>query len=338
MLPVIFGLCGPRLTAGEQAFFKDANPAGYILFARNIESPEQLRALTDSLRALAGRDDLPILIDQEGGRVARLGPPHWRAWPAAAALAGLSASPADLDRAIERVHCNYEALGLELATVGINITCAPVLDVPQPDAHDIIGDRAFAQTPEMVAQLGRACLAGLQAAGVAGVIKHIPGHGRALSDSHESLPRVAASEPELAVDCAPFTELADASMAMTAHVIYEAWDAEHCASVSATVIQEQIRQHIGFEGLLISDDLDMKALSGDIPARALAVLTAGCDIALNCWGRLDDMKGIAGQVPAMTAEATERLARACGSLRVAQPSAALNARIDELLARRESLA
>ena len=338
MLPVIFGLCGPRLTADEQAFFKDANPAGYILFARNIESPEQLRALTDSLRDLAGRDDLPILIDQEGGRIARLGPPHWRAWPAAAALAGLSASPADLDRAIERVQCNYEALGLELAAMGINVTCAPVLDVPQPDAHDIIGDRAFAQTPEMVAQLGRACLAGLQLAGVAGVIKHIPGHGRALSDSHESLPRVAASEPELAVDCAPFTELADASMAMTAHVIYEAWDAEHCASVSATVIQEQIRQHIGFEGLLISDDLDMKALSGDIPARASAVLTAGCDIALNCWGRLDDMKGIAGQVPAMTAEATERLARACGPLRVAQPSAALNARIDELLARRESLA
>ena len=244
----------------------------------------------------------------------------------------------DLDRAIERVQCNYEALGLELAAMGINVTCAPVLDVPQPDAHDIIGDRAFAQTPEIVAQLGRACLAGLQLAGVAGVIKHIPGHGRALSDSHESLPRVAASEPELAVDCAPFTELADASMAMTAHVIYEAWDAEHCASVSATVIQEQIRQRIGFDGLLISDDLDMKALSGDISARAAAVLAAGCDIALNCWGRLDDMTGIAEQVPAMTAEATERLARACAPLRVAQPSSALNARIDELLARRESLA
>ena len=173
---------------------------------------------------------------------------------------------------------------------------------------------------------------------MAGVIKHIPGHGRALSDSHESLPRVAASEPELATDLAPFTALADASMAMTAHVIYEAWDAEHCASVSATVIQEQIRQHIGFDGLLISDDLDMKALSGDIPARAAAVLAAGCDIALNCWGRLDDMKGIAEEVPAMTAEATERLARACAPLRVAQASYALNARIDELVARRDSLA
>ena len=340
MLPVIFGLSGPCLTVDEQSFFKEANPAGYILFARNVENPEQLRALTDSLRDLAGRDDLPILIDQEGGRIARLGPSHWRAWPAAATLAGLSDSPAlaDLDRAIARVQCNYEALGLELAAMGINVTCAPVLDVPQPDAHDIIGDRAFAQTPEIVAKLGRACLVGLQLAGVAGVIKHIPGHGRALSDSHESLPRVTASELELAVDCAPFTELADASIAMTAHVIFEAWDAEHCASVSATVIQEQIRQRIGFDGLLISDDLDMRALAGDISDRASAVLAAGCDIALNCWGRLDDMTGIAEQVPAMTPEVAERLARACAPLRVAQPSAALSARIEELLARRESLA
>lgn len=340
MLPVIFGLSGPFLTVDEQSFFKEANPAGYILFARNVENPKQLRALTDSLRDLAGRDDLPILIDQEGGRIARLGPSHWRAWPAAATLAGLSDSPAlaDLDRAIARVQCNYEALGLELAAMGINVTCAPVLDVPQPDAHDIIGDRAFAQTPEIVAKLGRACLVGLQLAGVAGVIKHIPGHGRALSDSHESLPRVTASELELAVDCAPFTELADASIAMTAHVIFEAWDAEHCASVSATVIQEQIRQRIGFDGLLISDDLDMKALAGDISDRASAVLAAGCDIALNCWGRLDDMTRIAEQVPAMTPEAAERLARACAPLRVTQPSAALSARIEELLARRESLA
>ena len=340
MLPVIFGLSGACLTADEQAFFRDANPAGYILFARNIEHPEQLRALTDSLRDLAGRDKLPILIDQEGGRIARLGPPHWRVWPAAAALAGLSDSPAstDLDRAIARVQCNYEALGLELAAMGINVACAPVLDVPQPDAHDIIGDRAFARTPEAVATLGRACLAGLQVAGVAGVIKHIPGHGRALSDSHESLPRVTASESDLAADCAPFIALVDATMAMTAHVIYEAWDPGHCASVSTRVIAEQIRGRMGFDGLLISDDLDMKALSGDIPERAAAVLAAGCDIALNCWGRLDDMNGIAEQVPVMTAEATERLVRACAPLRIAQTSSALNARIDALVARRELLA
>ena len=340
MLPVIFGFSGVSLTADERTFFKDTNPAGYILFARNIESPEQLRALTDSLRDLAGRDQLPILIDQEGGRVARLGPPLWRNWPAAAVLADLPASPTamQLDRAIDRVQCNYEALGLELASMGINVTCAPVLDVPQPDAHDIIGDRAFAQTPEMVAKLGRACLDGLALAGVAGVIKHIPGHGRARSDSHETLPRVAASEHDLAIDCEPFAALADASMAMTAHVIYEAWDPEHCASVSAIVIQEQIRQRIGFDGLLISDDLDMKALSGDIPARAVAVLAAGCDIALNCWGRLDDMRGIAEQVCSITPEAAERLARSCVPLRLVEDSRALNARIDELVARREALA
>ena len=340
MLPVIFGFSGVSLTADERTFFKDTNPAGYILFARNIESPEQLRALTDSLRDLAGRDQLPILIDQEGGRVARLGPPLWRNWPAAAVLVDLPASPTatQLDRAIDRVQCNYEALGLELASMGINVTCAPVLDVPQPDAHDIIGDRAFAQTPEMVAKLGRACLDGLALAGVAGVIKHIPGHGRARSDSHETLPRVAASEHDLAIDCEPFAALADASMAMTAHVIYEAWDPEHCASVSAIVIQEQIRQRIGFDGLLISDDLDMKALSGDIPARAVAVLAAGCDIALNCWGRLDDMRGIAEQVCSITPEAAERLARSCVPLRLVEDSRALNARIDELVARREALA
>ncbi len=340
MLPVIFGLSGPRLTADEQSFFRDANPAGYILFARNIEHPEQLRALTDAVRNLAGRDDVPILIDQEGGRIARLGPPHWRLWPAAAALAEVSESQtsAGLDRAIARVECNYEALGLELAAMGINVTCAPVLDVPQPGAHDIIGDRAFASASEIVAKLGRACLAGLQVAGVAGVIKHIPGHGRALSDSHESLPRVTASDSDLIADSVPFTELADATMAMTAHVIYEAWDPRHCASVSTRVIAEQIRGRMGFGGLLISDDLDMKALSGDIPARAAAVLAAGCDIALNCWGRLDDMMGIAEQVPAMTADATERLTRACAPLRIAQGSSTLNARIDALVARRDSLA
>ena len=339
MLPVIFGLSGVSLTADEQAFFKDANPAGYILFARNIDNPQQLRALTDSLRDLAGRDNLPFLIDQEGGRIARLGPPHWREWPAAAALAELSESQtsAGLDWVIERVQCNYEALGLELATMGINVTCAPVLDVPQPDAHDIIGDRAFAKAPEIVAQLGRACLTGLQLAGVAGVIKHIPGHGRARSDSHETLPRVAASQSDLAIDCGPFAALADAPMAMTAHVIYEAWDPEHCASVSPKVIQEQIRQRIGFDGLLISDDLDMKALSGDVPTRAAAVLEAGCDIALNCWGRLDDMRGIAEQVPSMTSGAAERLTRSCAPLRLVEDSRALNARIEELVARRAAL-
>ena len=338
-LPVIFGLAGPELTPDERAFFRDANPAGYILFGRNIETPAQLRALTDALRALRGDDQLPILIDQEGGRVARLGAPHWQDWPAAAVLARgatLSEEVAE-SQAAERVRLNYEALGLELAAMGVTVTCAPVLDVPQADAHDIIGDRAFGETPEQVATLGRACMDGLTLAGIAGVIKHIPGHGRALSDSHESLPRVAADAASLAADCQPFSELSDATMAMTAHVVYEAWDAEYCASVSARVIEKQIRGRIGFDGLLMSDDLDMKALSGDLPSRAVAVLEAGCDIALNCWGRFDDMTAIAEAVPTITDVAQERLLRARSTLHVAQDSVALAARMAALIARRDAL-
>ena len=333
MLPVIFGLSGTVLSADERDFFKAVNPAGFILFARNVDNPAQLRALTDDLRAISGRDRVPILIDQEGGRIARLRAPHWRTWPSAATLA----QGIDLARAVERVQCNYEALGLELAAMGITVTCAPVLDVPQPDAHDVIGDRAFGTDPACVAVLGRACLDGLHLAGLEGVIKHIPGHGRATSDSHERLPRVAASDEALQWDCQPFGALADASMAMTAHVVYEAWDSEHCASVSTRIISEQIREHIGFDGLLISDDLDMKALAGDIPSRAEAVLQAGCDIALNCWGRLDDMRGIAERVPAITTPAARRLEAATQRCRIASDSAALAARIDALIARRDAL-
>ena len=333
MLPVIFGLSGTTLTADERDFFKACNPAGFILFARNVDHPVQLRALTDELRALTGREQLPILIDQEGGRIVRLTPPNWRNWPSAKALA----QAPEMARAIERVQCNYEALGLELAAMGITVTCAPVLDVPQPDAHDIIGDRAFATDPERAAALGRACLDGLHLAGVEGVIKHIPGHGRAQSDSHENLPRVDAREDALQWDCQPFAELVSATMAMTAHVVYEAWDREHCASVSARVIREQIRERIGFRGLLISDDLDMKALAGDIPSRAAAVLHAGCDIALNRWGRLDDMHGIAERVPAITVEAVRRLEAATQRCNIVLDSSALAARIDALIARRDAL-
>ena len=340
MLPVIFGLSGPVMTAAERAFFLETDPAGFILFARNIQDPVQLRALTDSLRDLTGRQALLILIDQEGGRVARLGPPHWHSWPAVRTLvdgAALS-EPDSLVKAIQRVQCHFEALALELVAMGVTVTCAPVLDVPQPDAHDIIGDRAFGISPELVSILGRACLDGLRLGGVAGVIKHIPGHGRALSDSHEGLPRVSARAADLEQDFAPFKALADASMAMTAHVVYDALDEARCASVSPKVIQTHIREHIGFDGLLMSDDLDMKALAGDIPSRAVAVLEAGCDIALNCWGKLEDMQGIADRVPLMTPRALARLEAACAPLRIAENSAALQARTDALLTRREALA
>lgn len=326
MIPIIFGLSGLALTAEEAAFFRESQPAGYILFARNIASPEQLRALTDSLRALDGREHCPILIDQEGGRVARLGPPHWRLWPSAASLA----SPPQ--GAVARVTRQYEALGLELASMGINVTCAPVLDVPTANAHDVIGDRAFGSSADSVAALGRACLTGLHLAGIEGVIKHIPGHGRAQSDSHEALPRVDASAEALEQDLAPFRALADAAMAMTAHVMYEVWDSECCASESSRIIRHQIRERIGFDGLLISDDLDMKALSGSIPERAVSVLKAGCDIALNCWGRMDDMVGIAHAVGEMSGQSRDRLDRATGHLRTVSPSVALDERIEALLA------
>ena len=331
MIPIIFGLSGPVLTAEEAAFFREARPAGYILFARNIESPEQLRALTDSLRALDGREHCPILVDQEGGRVARLGPPHWRCWPSAASLASPPLGAA------ERVARQYEALGLELAAMGINVTCAPVLDVPTAGAHEVIGDRAFGSSADSVAELGRACLAGLHLAGIEGVIKHIPGHGRAQSDSHEALPRVVASAAELEQDLAPFVALADAAMAMTAHVMYEAWDSEYCASESSRIIHRQIRERIGFDGLLISDDLDMKALAGSIPERAASVLKAGCDIALNCWGRMDDMMGIAHAVGEISEQSRDRLERATRGLRTVSPGAALDARIDALLSCQKAL-
>lgn len=333
MLPVIFGLSGSVLTPDERAFFAAANPAGYILFARNIETPSQLRRLTDALRALSGRDNLPILIDQEGGRIARMGPPHWRAWPAAATLSDATAYRFS---ARERVQCNYEALGLELASMGVTVTCAPVLDVPQADAHDIIGDRAFGVRADSVSQLGRACLQGLHLAGIEGVIKHIPGHGRARSDSHETLPRVDASAAELSRDSQPFADLCDAAMAMTAHVVYEAWDPLHCASVSSKVIEQQVRDRLGFEGLLISDDLDMKALSGTLADRAAAVLQAGCDIALNCWGRLDDMEAIANRVTPMPQQSLSRLAQAAARLSVTTDTPALRARIEALLAHRDA--
>jgi beta-N-acetylhexosaminidase len=333
MLPVIFGLSGSVLTPDERVFFAAANPAGYILFARNIDTPNQLRSLTDALRGLSGRDNLPILIDQEGGRIARMGPPHWRAWPAAITLseaAGYRLS------ASERVRCNYEALGLELASMGVTVTCAPVLDVPQADAHDIIGDRAFGARADIVSQLGRACLRGLHLAGIEGVIKHIPGHGRARSDSHETLPHVDASAADLVSDSQPFVDLCDAAMAMTAHVVYEAWDPHQCASVSSQIIEQQIRGRIGFEGLLISDDLDMKALSGTLAERAAAVLQAGCDIALNCWGRLDDMEAIANRVAPMPQQSVLRLTRACAHLDVMADTPALRARIETLLAYRDA--
>ncbi len=308
MIPAIFGLSGPTLTPVERAFFRDAEPAGYILFGRNVVDRAQVRALTDELRAIHGRERTFICIDQEGGRVARMKPPHWLAFPPGEAFDKLyDLAPIS---AIAAARANAEALGLDLAEVGINVDCLPLLDVRQPDANNVIGDRAFGSEPLRVAALGRATLDGLARAGVAGTIKHMPGHGRTSVDTHKAMPTVTASESELETDLAPFRALKDAAIGMTGHLLFTAWDAENPATLSPFVIGEVIRKRIGFDGLLLTDDLDMEALSGTVPERAARSVAAGCDLALNCWAKMDDMVGIAQALPTMRAETATRLERA----------------------------
>jgi beta-N-acetylhexosaminidase len=334
MIPAIFGLSGLTLSADERAFFRDADPAGYILFGRNVESRAQLRALTDELRGLQGRDHLLISIDQEGGRVARMKPPVWPAYPAGEPFARLfDVAPAS---AIEAARCNAEALGLDLAEAGISVDCWPCVDVRQAGAHDVIGDRALGEEPVRVAALGRAILEGLERAGVAGVIKHLPGHGRAGADSHKELPTVHAVAQDLERDLEPFRTLAQrAKIGMTGHILFTEWDAENPATQSATIIRDIIRGRIGFDGLLMSDDIDMQALSGTIPERSAKALAAGCDLVLNCWAKMEDMKGIAAACPVMPEGAAERLAAALAGTAV--PSAPDPARHADLLARRDAL-
>ena len=335
MLPAIFGLSGLELTDDERELFRSSDPLGFILFARNIDTPTQVLALTDALRELSGRADLPILVDQEGGRVARLGPPHWRGWPPAREFADAFAR--DPERARAAALCNYQALALDLVALGITVDCAPVLDVPVPGAHDIIGNRAFGEDPATIATLGAALLEGFSRVGVVGVIKHIPGHGRSRADSHEALPRVSAPAQELQRDLQPFRALADAPMAMTAHIVYEAWDEQHCATLSPRIISDVIRGDIGFDGLLMSDDLDMKALAGPVPQRGAAALQAGCDVALNCWGRIDDMRGLAEVLPSASADCLRRLSSAMSITAAAPDLRDIAAQQQELLARRDAL-
>ena len=311
MQAAIYGLEGMTMSASERDFFRDSDPSGYILFRRNCSDPAQVLALTDALRNLSGRDDVPILIDQEGGRVARMRMPQWPDFPAAEKFALLyCAAPSS---AIEAVRSNARALGLMLRAAGVNVDCLPLLDVRQPGATDIIGDRALGEEPMQVAALGRAVLDGLSSAGVVGVVKHMPGHGRALVDSHKELPVVSASADELEIDLEPFERLNWAPMGMTAHVVYTAWDDERPASLSPTVIHDIIRKRIGFDGWLMSDDLGMEALQGDFGERAAGVVAAGCDVALHCSGKMAEMVAVAGAVPAMTAGGVERLERAMAS-------------------------
>jgi beta-N-acetylhexosaminidase len=308
MQAAIYGLEGLELTNEERDFFRDTEPAGFILFRRNCESHAQLLRLTDSLRELSGRPDLPILIDQEGGRVARMRPPEWPAFPAAERFALLwDAAPSS---AIEATRSNARAIALTLRAAGINVNALPLLDVRQEGATDIIGDRALGTEPMQVAALGRAVLDGMASAGVVGIVKHMPGHGRALVDSHKELPVVMASADELETDLEPFERLSSAPMGMTAHVVYEAWDSERPASLSPKVIGEIIRGRIGFDGFLMSDDLGMEALQGDFGSRAAGVVSAGCDVALHCSGKMEEMVAVAASAPTMSDEGEARLARA----------------------------
>lgn len=308
MLPVILSLAGETLSDGERDLFRESGPAGFILFGRNCRNRAQLRALTDSLRDLTGRDDLPILIDQEGGRVARLAPPEWADFPAPSRFSKLyEKAPIS---GIEAARVNAEAMAIVLAEVGVNVNCAPMLDVAQSGAHDIIASRNFGAEPMQIAALGRAMLDGMEAGGCVGVIKHMPGHGRALTDSHLELPIVDADADALQADLAPFRALRNAPIGMTAHVLYPAWDPERPATTSPKVIGEIIRGQIGFDGLLISDDIGMSALAGPLPERASLCLDAGCDLALHCSGVLDESLAIVTGLSEISGEAAERLARA----------------------------
>lgn len=308
-LAAIFGCAGLSLTAEEKSFYRDCDPVGFILFARNVETPDQVRRLTDALRETVGRDDAPILIDQEGGRVARLKPPHWRQPPPAELFGKIYAKDASAGTKAARL--NAAVIGAELLDLGITVDCLPLIDLRFAGAHDIIGDRAFSDDPEVVATLGRAAAEGLMDAGVLPVIKHIPGHGRAVVDTHEALPTVDTPLEDLrATDFRPFAALADMPIAMTAHIVYQAVDPLFPATASPTLIEDVIRVEMGFDGLLLSDDLSMKALKGGLDERARDAVGAGCDIALHCNGDMDEMRDVAAGTPALSDSGVARLEHA----------------------------
>lgn len=294
---LILGVSGTALTADERAFLREADPWGFILFARNIEAPGQVAALTGALREAVGRD-APILIDQEGGRIARLRAPHWREWPAPEVDGDAGGA--------EALSLRYRIIAQELRAVGVDVNCMPILDVPGVGTHPIIDTRVLARDPATIAERGRAVCAGLMAGGVLPVLKHMPGHGRAQADSHEALPRVVAAHAHLVeTDFAPFRALADQPLGMTAHVVYDAIDPDRAATVSPPCLRA-IREEIGFDGCLMTDDIGMGALSGSVADRARASLDAGCDLVLHCNGEMAEMEALAGVVPLLEGRARDR--------------------------------
>ena len=305
-MAAVFGCAGPELSQDEAAFFRDSNPLGFILFARNSQTADQIRRLTDDLRQAVGRDDAPILMDHEGGRVQRLPSPPWRKVPPAAAFGAMP-----IERAVTAVALNAQLMAMELLDLGIDVNCVPCLDVTDLGGHQAIGDRAFSADPNIVVRLGRAQADGLVKGGVLPVMKHMPGHGRAGVDSHHELPVVTADHAALAErDFQPFKALSDLPLGMTGHILFADFDPDHPATHSQTIISEIIRGQIGFNGLLFTDDLSMQALGGNIAQRGARALTAGCDIALHCNGNAGEMQSLVNNCPPMSDQAQDRWQRA----------------------------
>ncbi|MBO9459058.1 beta-N-acetylhexosaminidase [Labrenzia sp. R5_0] len=324
----VSGCAGPTLTSSEIDFFQQEDPWGLILFARNIETPEQVRILTSAFREAVGRSDAPVLVDQEGGRVQRLKPPHWPKYPAPKAYGDLYDRDAAAGQRVAWLAGRL--IADDLYKVGITVDCLPCLDVRFPETVDAIGDRALSQDPEVVATLGKAMAEGALAGGVLPVIKHIPGHGRARVDSHFELPRVNAAISSLeSVDFRPFKALSHVSLGMTAHIVYEGIDPNTAGTQSAKVIQEIIRGEIGFDGCLMSDDISMKALGGSFEDRSGKIIEAGCDIVLHCNGDMDEMIAVAKVVPELSGEARRRCKTALSGFQVPDPEFDRLAAFDE---------
>jgi beta-N-acetylhexosaminidase len=323
----ITGVSGPELNAAEHEFIRANRPWGFILFKRNIETPAQVISLVQELRKAVGEPEAPVLIDQEGGRVQRLGPPHWPVYPAGAVFGVLY----DVDSALGLAAARLSArlIAADLIDLGITVDCLPLADVPVPGADAVIGNRAYGTRPDKVAAIGRAVTEGLQQGGVLPVLKHIPGHGRATADTHFRLPLVDTPKAELErTDFAAFQPLADLPMAMTAHVVFSALDPAHPATTSATIIEQVIRGVIGFQGLLMSDDISMNALAGSVADRTQAIFAAGCDMVLHCNGKLDEMREVATETPELSGKALERARRALASRKTAQAFDRLAARVE----------
>jgi beta-N-acetylhexosaminidase len=333
----ITGVSGTELHAAEREFIRAERPWGFILFKRNIDTPAQVIQLVKEFRKEAGRPDAPILIDQEGGRVQRLGPPHWPAYPAGSVFGRLYDLDPELGLAAARLSARL--IAADLGDLGVTVDCLPLADVPVAGADAVIGNRAYGTEPGKVAAIARAVTEGLEQGGVLPVLKHIPGHGRATADTHFRLPVVETSKAELErTDFAAFQPLADLPMAMTAHVVFSALDPAHPATTSATIIRQVIRGVIGFQGLLMSDDVSMNALAGSIAERTRAILAAGCDMVLHCNGKLDEMREVARATPELSGQALQRAERALASRKAPQAFDRLQARaeLDALINRAET--